>query len=193
MQKVATSTAIALSMIAGSLFMASEAGAYTLISRASPGFSQGGGTFFCASVAAGNVNTDGTQIIIWPCISGAQDQQWVETAHDATWFSMRSGSNQNQCMGVAAGSVNHGTQMVIWRYYGAGNQFWSKEPSPHPGCYYFRNMGSQLLLGVAGGKMSQGTPVIQWEKSGGLDQEWCTDNPNLPQKGPRRGAASSSK
>jgi len=183
MKRAVINTALGLAVVASSIAVGPTASAYTLISRASPGYSQSGGTMFCAGVAAGNVNTDGTQIIIWPCIVGAQDQQWTETRLNDTWFSLSNGSNPNQCMGVAAGSVSHGAQMVIWHFYGSGNQYWRKDPSPHPGCYYFTNLGSQLVMGVAGGKMSQGTPVIQWEQlTGHVDQEWCFAT--APRRGP---------
>jgi hypothetical protein len=183
MQRVATSAVLGLSIIAGSLAVERPASAFVLISRASPGYSQSNGTMFCAGVAAGNVNTDGTKIIIWPCIQGAQDQQWSEVALNDVWFSLRNGANTNQCLSVAAGSVNRGAQTIIWRFYGAGNQYWRKDPSPHPGCYYLTNLGSQLVLGVAAGTMAQGTPLIQWEKlNGHVDQEWCI--PTAPRRGP---------
>jgi len=184
MKRVATGVALGLSIFVGSLTMGSTANAYVLVNRASPGYGGGAGPIYCAGVAAGNVNTDGTQIIIWPCIAGAQDQQWTEVPLNDTWFSLRNGSNSNQCMGVAAGGVNNGAQMVAWHFYGAGNQYWRKDPSSHPGCYYFTNMGSQLLLGVKGGSMSRGTPLMQWEiLTGHLDQEWCMSD-GMPRRGP---------
>jgi hypothetical protein len=76
---------------------------------------------YCLDVSGGNV-TAGTQVILWKCHSGV-NQQW-EYRSDAT---IRPQGNPDLCLDVAGGDIHNGAGLIVWpcRPGGGYNQRWS--------------------------------------------------------------------
>jgi hypothetical protein len=134
---------------------------------------------------------NGANIIAWQF--GQEDQLWWPESGNGPvedyYFNIDNGLSM--CLGVAAGSLNAGTPLVIWQCNNALDQSWkivSAEAvsAPFPGCSVFFNNKSGMVMGVSGGNVQNGTKVIQWPLFQGTpggnagwhpDQFWCLQSP----------------
>jgi hypothetical protein len=131
------------------------------------GGNPGGSTGVLRSVSANRCldvpnasQTDGTQLSIWYCHTGA-NQQWTLT-----------GSNQLQvygakCLDVPNHSTTAGTRVTIWTCTGGANQQWRLNADGT-----VVGVESGLCLDVSGQGSANGTPVVIWTCNGGNNQKW---------------------
>ncbi|MEV3934524.1 non-reducing end alpha-L-arabinofuranosidase family hydrolase [Glycomyces sp. NPDC049804] len=107
--------------------------------------------------------TNGTQLQIYDCWSGA-NQQWTYTA--AGELSVYSGTTR-KCLDASGGSTANGTAAIIWSCHGGANQRWTKNANGT-----FSNAASGLCLDVAGAATANGTKVQLWSCHTGANQQW---------------------
>ncbi|MCJ1675531.1 RICIN domain-containing protein [Rathayibacter sp. VKM Ac-2929] len=74
-------------------------------------------------------------------------------------------------LGVNAGSLTDGANVVQWSDIGSQDQAWHMTTSSS-GATVFGNRGSGRVLGVFQGSTSQGQSAVQWLDSGAADQSW---------------------
>ncbi|MCP2170475.1 non-reducing end alpha-L-arabinofuranosidase family hydrolase [Goodfellowiella coeruleoviolacea] len=130
----------------------------------------GGGSGAVRAVAANRCldvpnssTTTGTQLQIWDCHSGA-NQQWTRTTTGE--LSVYSGDSR-RCLGTSGGGTSAGTAAVIASCDGGGNQRWNVN-----GNGTITNVQSGLCLDVNGAATANGTSVIIWTCNGGSNQQW---------------------
>jgi hypothetical protein len=107
--------------------------------------------------------TNGTQLQIYDCWSGA-NQQWTATA--AGELTVYSGGNR-KCLDASNGGTANGTQVIIWSCHGGANQRWNRNANGT-----VTNAASGLCLDVSGAATANGTKVILWSCNGGTNQQW---------------------
>ncbi|MEV7095018.1 non-reducing end alpha-L-arabinofuranosidase family hydrolase [Amycolatopsis sp. NPDC051045] len=117
----------------------------------------------------GSAGTAGTQVQIWDCHSGA-NQQW--TRGSAGELSVYSGAGK-RCLGTAGGGTAAGTAAVIADCTGGAGQKWT-----FTGSGTVTNGQSGLCLDVNGAATANGTKVIIWTCNGGANQRWT--GPSAP-------------
>ncbi|THV29569.1 ricin-type beta-trefoil lectin domain protein [Glycomyces paridis] len=129
-----------------------------------------GGTGALRSVSAGRCldvpgqsTTDGTQVQIYDCWSGA-NQQWTLTASGE--LTVYSGGSR-KCLDAFGGGTANGTQAIIWTCHGGANQRWNRGADGT-----ITNAASGLCLDVSGAATANGTKVILWTCNGGANQRW---------------------
>jgi hypothetical protein len=107
----------------------------------------------------GQSRTNGTQVTIWDCNGGA-NQQWGE----------QSGALQvygNKCLDVLGHSTAPGSKVAIWDCTGGANQQWHVNTDGT-----IVGVESGLCLDVTGARTANGTPVEIWTCNGGSNQKW---------------------
>jgi endo-1,4-beta-xylanase len=126
----------------------------------------GNGTGPVRSVAANRCldapassTTAGTQLQIWDCHTGA-NQQWTRSS--AGELSVYSGDTK-RCLDATGGS---GAAAVIATCTGGGSQKWTVNGST------VTNGQSGLCLDVSGAATANGSKVIVWTCHGGTNQQW---------------------
>ncbi|MFG2575711.1 non-reducing end alpha-L-arabinofuranosidase family hydrolase [Streptomyces sp. NPDC048481] len=139
------------------------ASAATIVSHpaqaATSGALRGAGSGRCLDVS-GASQTDGTNVQIWDCYGGT-NQQWTLTdANQLTVFG-------NKCLDVPGHATTAGTRPVIWSCNGGTNQQWRVNPD---GTVVAVESG--LCLDVSGGATANGTAVRLWNCTGGAGQKW---------------------
>ncbi|MCX3291886.1 non-reducing end alpha-L-arabinofuranosidase family hydrolase [Streptomyces sp. NEAU-H22] len=121
---------------------------------------RGAGSGRCLDVPGAN-QTDGTNLQIWDC-HGGTNQQWTLT--DDNQLTVYG----NKCLDVPGHAATAGTRPVIWSCNGGTNQQWRVNPD---GTVVAVESG--LCLDVRGGATANGTAVQLWNCSGGSNQKWA--------------------
>jgi glycosyl hydrolase family 59/ricin-type beta-trefoil lectin protein/glycosyl hydrolase family 59 (putative galactocerebrosidase) len=133
-----------------------------------PGSGGGGGSSgVLRSASAGRCldvpnasQTDGTQLTIWDCNGGA-NQQWTATANNQVIV------YGNKCLDVPGHARTAGTRVQIWTCNGGANQQWRLNSDGT-----IVGVESGLCLDVVGGGTANGTAVAIWTCNGGSNQKW---------------------
>ena len=118
----------------------------------------GGGSGKCLD-DPGGTTTDGTQMIIWPC-GGGSNQQWTYTA-------ARQLQVLGKCLDASGQGTAPGTKVIIWACNSGTNQQWTFN-----GNGTVTGVQSGLCLDVTGGSTADGAPVELWTCTGGSNQQW---------------------
>jgi endo-1,4-beta-xylanase len=105
----------------------------------------------------------GTQVQIWDCWGGA-NQQWTYTSSGQ--LTVYSGGSQRCLDAEGAGSAN-GTRAIIWTCHGGANQRWNLNSNGT-----VTNVQNGLCLDVANLGTGNGSLVQLWSCSGGTNQRW---------------------
>ncbi|MFC6086012.1 lectin [Sphaerisporangium aureirubrum] len=108
----------------------------------------------------GNSQTNGTQMQIWDCNGGA-NQQWASTsANELRVYG-------NKCLDVNGGGTADGTSVIIWDCNGQNNQKWRLNSDGT-----ITAVGANKCLDVSGAGTANGTKVQIWTCTGGSNQKW---------------------
>ncbi|MET9499839.1 non-reducing end alpha-L-arabinofuranosidase family hydrolase [Streptomyces sp. NPDC006552] len=139
------------------------ASAVTLVANpaqaASTSTVRGAGSGRCLDVP-GSSQTDGTNVQIWDC-HGGTNQQWTLTDdNELTVYG-------NRCLDVPGHATTAGTRPVIWSCNGGTNQRWRANADGT-----IVAVESGLCLDVSGGATANGTAVQLWNCNGGSGQKW---------------------
>ncbi|GAA2652348.1 non-reducing end alpha-L-arabinofuranosidase family hydrolase [Streptomyces aculeolatus] len=113
----------------------------------------------CLDVANAS-QTDGTNLQIWDC-SGGTNQQWTHT--DSNQLTVYG----NKCLDVPGHATTPGTRVQIWSCSGGANQQWRVNSDGT-----IVGVESGLCLDVTGGATANGTAVVLWTCNGGSNQKW---------------------
>ncbi|MBZ3906503.1 non-reducing end alpha-L-arabinofuranosidase family hydrolase [Streptomyces griseiscabiei] len=113
----------------------------------------------CLDVSGAN-QTDGTNVQIWDCHGGA-NQQWTLT--DSNQLTVYG----NKCLDVPGHATTAGTRPVIWSCNGGTNQQWRANPDGT-----IVAVESGLCLDVSGNATANGTAVQLWNCTGADNQKW---------------------
>jgi hypothetical protein len=113
----------------------------------------------CLDVA-GFSQTDGTNVHIWDCHGGA-NQQWTLT--DSNQLTVYG----NKCLDVPGSATTSGTRVQIHTCNGGANQQWRVNSDGT-----IVGVQSGLCLDVSGGGTANGTAVQIWSCHGGNNQKW---------------------
>jgi hypothetical protein len=106
--------------------------------------------------------TNGTQLQIYDCWSGA-NQQWTYANGE---ISVYSGSSK-KCLDASGGGTANGTAAIIWSCHGGSNQKWNLNSNGS-----ITNAASGLCLDVAGLATANGSKVQLWTCTGATNQRW---------------------
>ncbi|WP_033308688.1 non-reducing end alpha-L-arabinofuranosidase family hydrolase [Streptomyces iakyrus] len=120
---------------------------------------RGVGSGRCLDVPGAN-QTDGTNVQIWDC-HGGTNQQWTLT--DDNQLTVYG----NKCLDVPGHATTAGTRPVIWSCNGGTNQRWRANADGT-----IVAVESGLCLDVSGGATANGTAVQLWNCNGGSSQKW---------------------
>jgi hypothetical protein len=126
---------------------------------ATTGTLRGVGSGRCLDVS-GASQTDGTNVQIWDC-NGGTNQQWTLT--DSNQLTVYG----NKCLDVPGHATTAGTRPVIWSCNGGTNQQWRVNSD---GTVVAVESG--LCLDVSGAGTANGTAVQLWNCTGGNNQKW---------------------
>jgi hypothetical protein len=107
--------------------------------------------------------TNGTQVQIYDCWNGA-NQQWTYSA--AGELSVYSGTTR-KCLDASNGGTANGTAAIIWSCHGGTNQQWDKRSDGS-----IVNRATGLCLDVSGAATANGALVHLWTCHGGNNQKW---------------------
>ncbi len=147
------------------------AAAAQIIDAAGPdGDGGGSGSGSLRGVAAGRCldvpnqsKTNGTQVQIYDCLTGA-NQQWTYSA--AGELTVYSGGDK-KCLDASSGGTANGTKAIIWTCHGGSNQRWNRNANGT-----ITNAASGLCLDVSGAGAANGTPVHLWTCNNQTNQQW---------------------
>ena len=147
------------------------AAAAQIIDAAGPdGDGGGSGSGSLRGVAAGRCldvpnqsKTNGTQVQIYDCLTGA-NQQWTYSA--AGELTVYSGGDK-KCLDASSGGTANGTKAIIWTCHGGANQRWNRNANGT-----ITNAASGLCLDVSGAGAANGTPVHLWTCNNQTNQQW---------------------
>ncbi|PPS67427.1 MULTISPECIES: non-reducing end alpha-L-arabinofuranosidase family hydrolase [Streptomyces] len=120
---------------------------------------RGAGSGRCLDVP-GAGQTDGTNVQIWDC-HGGTNQQWTLTDNNQLTV------YGNKCLDVPGHATTAGTRPVIWSCNGGTNQQWRANADGT-----IVAVESGLCLDVSGGATANGTAVQLWNCNGGSSQKW---------------------
>jgi endo-1,4-beta-xylanase len=148
--------------------------AYTAAVNALGGSSSGGGTGTSSgplrAVGAGKCldvpgqsTTLGTQLQIWDC-SGGANQNWSHTS--ANQLTVYSGGTL-RCLDAYNNQTSPGTKVEIWSCSGSANQQWRLNSDGT-----VTGVQSGLCLDVTGASTADGAVVELWTCNGGSNQRW---------------------
>jgi Glycosyl hydrolase family 59/Ricin-type beta-trefoil lectin domain/Concanavalin A-like lectin/glucanases superfamily len=110
----------------------------------------------------GGTQTNGTQVIIWDCNTGSNQQ----------WTRLPNGELQvygTKCLDALGNSTTPGTVVAIWDCNGGANQQWRFNTDGT-----IVGVQSGLCLDVTGNATANNTPVEIWTCNGGNNQKWST-------------------
>lgn len=82
--------------------------------------------------------------------------------------------SNNLCMDDPAGSLEMGTQMILWDDNNLKTQSWKFEDM-ESGSYKIKSNYSNLILNNKDGSSNEGTAVQQWEDNGVMAQRWILE------------------
>lgn len=111
----------------------------------------------------GSSDTNGTQLDIWGCNSGGNQQFTLQPNGEITVYS---GSSQ-KCLDAYQQGTAAGTIVDIYSCGGASNQLWQAHPDGT-----ISNDESGLCLDVYGQGTTAGSKVDLWTCNGGSNQKW---------------------
>jgi hypothetical protein len=104
--------------------------------------------------------TNGTQVTLWDC-NGGSNQQWtVNTAKQIQVYG-------NKCLDAEGASTSAGTRVIIWDCNGATNQQWNASSDGT-----ITGVQSGLCLAPNGGGTANSTPVTLQTCNGSSSQKW---------------------
>jgi hypothetical protein len=104
--------------------------------------------------------TNGTQVQVWDC-SGGANQQWALTdAGELRVFG-------NKCLDAESNGSSPGTRAIIWDCHGGTNQRWNVNAGGT-----ITGVQSGLCLDADSAGTANGTRVILWTCHGGSNQQW---------------------
>jgi len=106
--------------------------------------------------------TNGTQLQIYDCWSGA-NQQWTFTNGE---LSVYTGASR-KCLDASGSSSANGTAAVIWSCHGGANQKWVLGSNGT-----LRNTATGTCLDVSGAATANGSRVQLWACTTGTNQQW---------------------
>ncbi|WP_405669900.1 RICIN domain-containing protein [Streptomyces sp. NBC_01530] len=109
----------------------------------------------------GASTTAGTQVDIWDCDGGA-NQQW-------TYTSGRALTTKGLCLDAYQSGKTPGTKVILWNCSGSSNQQWTPQPDGT-----VKSVQSGLCLDVTNGATTNGTPMELWNCSASANQRWTT-------------------
>ncbi|WP_433206746.1 ricin-type beta-trefoil lectin domain protein [Dactylosporangium sp. CS-047395] len=107
----------------------------------------------------GQTQTNGTQVAIWDCNGGA-NQQWTQVSGALRVYS-------NKCLDVLNNATAPGSPVAIWDCNGGANQQWTVGSDGT-----IKGVQSGLCLDVTGQNTANGTLVELWTCNGGANQRW---------------------
>ncbi|MEU7882843.1 lectin [Microbispora bryophytorum] len=108
----------------------------------------------------GASQTNGTQMQIWDC-NGGSNQQWTSTsAGELRVYG-------NKCLDVNSAGTADGTAVIIWDCNGQNNQKWSLNSDGS-----IMAVGANKCLDVSGAGTANGTKVQIWTCNGQNNQKW---------------------
>jgi hypothetical protein len=111
--------------------------------------------------AAGNSSANGTNIQIYDC-NGGENQQWYLTsAGELRAF------GRAKCLDVLNGRTTAGSSVGIWDCSGGANQKWTVNSDGT-----VVGVQSGLCLDVSGNQSTNGAKVQIWTCNGGANQKW---------------------
>ncbi|GAA4463239.1 hypothetical protein GCM10023170_069140 [Phytohabitans houttuyneae] len=123
----------------------------------------GGQSGRCVDVP-NSTTTNGTQVQLWDCASGA-NQRWSYTAgKQLTVYG-------NKCLDAYGAGTANGTVVAIWDCHGGLNQQWNFNANGT-----VTNVQSGLCLDANGAATANGTKIILWSCNGGANQQWSLRN-----------------
>jgi O-glycosyl hydrolase len=125
----------------------------------SSGVLRGSASGRCLDVP-GASQTDGTQLSIWDCNGGANQQWTLNSLGELTVYG-------NKCLDVPGSATTAGTRVQIWTCNGGTNQQWRLGSDGT-----VVGVGSGLCLDVTGAATANGSPVEIWTCNGGANQKW---------------------
>jgi hypothetical protein len=108
----------------------------------------------------GQSQTNGTQLNLWDCNSGA-NQQWTNTSGKQLQV------YGSKCLDAENSGTAPGTRAVIQNCNGQTNQQWNLNTDGT-----ITGVQSGLCLDANGNATANGTPVILWTCTGGTNQKW---------------------
>ncbi|MGJ5832273.1 non-reducing end alpha-L-arabinofuranosidase family hydrolase [Streptomyces ossamyceticus] len=152
-------SAVLAAVIAALVSLAALLVASPAAQAATSGALRGTGSGRCLDVP-GAAQTDGTNLQIWDC-HGGTNQQWTLT--DSNQLTVYG----NKCLDVPGHATTAGTRPVIWSCNGGTNQQWRVNAD---GTVVAVESG--LCLDVSGGATANGTAVQLWNCTGGSNQKW---------------------
>lgn len=123
---------------------------------------RGVGSNRCLDVP-GQTTSSGTQLQIWDCWGGP-NQQWTRTA--AGELTVYSGGSL-RCLDASDNGTSNGTAVIIWNCHGGNNQRWNFNSSGT-----ISSVQSGLCSDVSGAGTGNGTLVQLWSCHGGSNQQW---------------------
>jgi hypothetical protein len=123
---------------------------------------RGVGSNRCLDVP-GQTTTAGTQLQIWDCWGGS-NQQWTHTASGE--LTVYSGGSQ-RCLDAEGNGTSNGTAAIIWTCHGGNNQSWNLNSNGT-----ITSAQSGLCLDVSGAGTGNGSLVHLWTCHGGSNQQW---------------------
>jgi hypothetical protein len=104
--------------------------------------------------------TNGTQVQLWDCSSGA-NQRWTYTAsRQLTVYG-------NKCLDASGSGTTNGTAVVIWDCHGGLNQQWNVNANGS-----ITSVQSGLCIDANGAATANGTRIILWSCNSGANQRW---------------------
>ncbi|WP_055524948.1 ricin-type beta-trefoil lectin domain protein [Streptomyces graminilatus] len=136
-----------------------------------PGSGGGGGTSGAIIGAAsgrcvdvpGQSHTAGTQVALWDCNGGA-NQQWADTpAGELRVYG-------STCLDAAGGGTGPGTKVDIWDCNGGANQKWTTHADGT-----ITGVQSGLCLDATGSGTANGTLLRLWTCTGAGNQKWTRE------------------
>jgi hypothetical protein len=110
----------------------------------------------------GGTQTNGTQVIIWDC-NGGSNQQWTRLSNGELQV------YGTKCLDALGNSTTPGTVVAIWDCNGGTNQQWRFNADGT-----IVGVQSGLCLDVTANATANDTPVEIWTCNGGNNQKWTT-------------------
>lgn len=104
--------------------------------------------------------TNGTQVTLWDCNGGGNQQWTVNTAKQIQVYG-------SKCLDAEGAGTAAGTRVIIWDCNGAANQQWNLNSDGT-----VTGVQSGLCVGPNGGGTTNSTPVTLQTCSGGNSQKW---------------------
>ncbi len=153
---VATGAAVPVTRNGDTITFTAQAGrSYRATATSSSGNIRGVASGRCADIPGANT-TDGTQLVLWDCHSGA-NQTWSQQA-DRTIRAM------GKCL--TAASPNDAAPVTISTCTGSAGQLWSYLPATQ------QLQAHGKCLDAFGGATANGTKLILWPCHTGANQKW---------------------